>query len=355
MFFNLAARITYFLKDFSLYLLLDFIAIVTFIFMSYKLYKAKIDKKSQTIYLSLSFTIVIIILVFSLSEAYFRYVYDEPDGLGFLKVDKRWHQRHDVFNNYFFRDRNFEVEKPAGVTRIAVMGDSITQGGGIENVEDRFSNILEEKLKSAEKKVEVYNLGKSGYDTTEEIKQYENVRHLKFDILIWEYFINDIQPQTSTGTPILVKHSKKAKIVQFLSDRSFLFDYVYWRFSQRYQNTFKELATADIDQYSNQSVLENHKKEITEFIDSLNKDKIKVVVIMFPSNFLIGPSYPSHIHQIMGDYFRKQGVIFIDLLPDLKDKNKKTLMASKFDPHPNEFVHKIAAERLFERIIFFIK
>lgn len=353
MFFNLGSRFGYFLTDFSFYLILLLITVLATTFAFWKILKSKLPPNRQKIAIAATVTILAIILVFTALEAYFRYVYDVSDGLGFLKVNGKWHARHVVHNNYFFRDRDFQTEKEPGVTRIGVLGDSITFGGGIEKVEDRFSNILEKKLREAGKNVEIYNLGKPGYDTTGEVEEYNKVRHLGFDILIWEYFINDVQPKNnSTGTPIIENNSKQGKIVTFLSNHSYFFDFLYWRFSSKYQETFRELRTADIAQYSNDIVLKEHKEEIANFVNTLRSDKTKIIVIMFPSNFLLGPNYPEYVHKLMADVFKENQVdIFVDLLPDLKGRDKTQLIASKFDPHPNEFVHHLAAEKLFNEIL----
>ena len=227
MIFDTWARITYFLADFRLYLILILLSSVIFLLAAYKIFKSELSLQSKKIGASIFFTFLILIFTYIAFEAYFRYIYDESDGLGFLKVNARWHRRHVIYNNYFFRDRDFDPDTKETVVRIGVLGDSITFGGGIENTKDRFSNILEQKLKESGFNVEVYNLGKLGFDTEGEIAEYENVKHLNFDILIWQYFLNDIQPQgNSTGTPIISKNSQQDKVVKFLSDRSFFFDFI---------------------------------------------------------------------------------------------------------------------------------
>ena len=356
MFFNLLSRLSYFLADFKLYLLLIFSSFAFCCLLIYKIYKSKFSPRKKKIYLSLAFTLFILVLVFSSFEAYFRYVYDQSDGLGFLKVNSKWHQRHVVYNNYFFRDRNFETNKKEGIIRIGVLGDSIAFGGGIKNVQDRFSNILEDQLKNSGYSTEVYNLGKLGYDTESEIGEYEKVKHLNFDIIIWQYFLNDIQPlEKSTGTPIISRNSQSPKIIRVISDQSFFLDFLYWRLSQRYQKTFEELKNADLAQYTNDQVFKNHQQEIASFISSLKKDNKKVIVIIFPFVHLL-PDYPaSKIHEQMSQIFEENGVEVIDLLDYLKDKNAKDLIASKFDSHPNEAVHKIAAEKLFEKVQALLK
>lgn len=350
---TIVSRITYFLNDFASFLIVSLITIPGFIIVAIKIYKSHRKAEKKKLFLAVSTIGLSLIFIFVTFEAYFRYVYDVPDGLGFLNVSKKWNERHVVYNNYFYRDRNFEGEKQEGVTRIGVMGDSITYGGGIENPNDRFSNILEKNLRDAGYHVEVYNLGRPGYDTEQEISEFEKVRHLNFDILIWQYFLNDIQPNIkSTGTRIIETNRNTSKIVSFLSDKSYFFDFIYWRLSNKYSKTIRQLWAADIAQYSNEPLFEKHKNNIGNFISSLKGQSTQVLVIIFPSVFLLGPNYPAaHIHEMTTEVFKSNGVEVLDLLSDFQKLNKKELMASKFDPHPNEYVHNIAAEKLYEKII----
>lgn len=353
MLFNLWAQSTYFIKDFALYILILLLAFIVLPFFSFKVLTSATSARKKKILSSAIFTVFIFILTFSAFEAYFRYIYDQPDGLGFLKVNGRWHQRHVVFNSYFFRDKNFDLDKKKGITRIGVIGDSITQGDGIEDVNDRFSNLLEKKLKDAGKNVEVYNLGKSGYDTEGEIEVYESAKDFNFDIIVWQYFINDIQPKAaSTGSPILEKNGERAKYLNFISEKSFFLDFLYWRFSTIYNRTIVALRTADIDQYKNEAVLEKHKKDITEFANSLKAENKHIVVVMFPSLYLLNKdSYPTFINDTMENHFRQNKLEVINLYDYLKDQDSKSLTASRFDTHPNEKVHAQTAQLLFEKII----
>lgn len=350
-------RLKYLVWDFALYFLIDFITVILFSFFVYKIFKSKAPEVKKKLLLSLVFIFLVFVLAFSGFEAYFRYVYDESDGLGYLKVNSKWHQRHVIFNAYFYRDRDFTIQKQEGVKRIGVLGDSITFGGGIENVNDRFSNLLEKKLKDSGYKVEVYNLGKPGYDTEGEIAEYQKVKNLDFDIIIWEFFLNDIQPEgKSTGTPIIAKNSQTANFVQFFSDKSYFFDFIFWRLSTRYQKTFEQLKNADLAQYEDQNILNHHKLIIADFLRELNLENKKVIVVIFPFINLLGPSYPAgDIHQMISSYFKDNEVEVVDLLEDLKNEDPKSLIASRFDAHPNEEVHTLVADKLYEKVIKLLK
>lgn len=344
-------RLEYFLIDFSTYLIILAGFTIVFILLIFKIFKLSSSKTKKFCAVILAI-IYSLIVCFTAAEFYFRYVYDQPDGLGFLKVNRKWHERHVIYNSYYFRDRDFNPNKNPVVTRIGVLGDSITFGGGIENVNDRFSNLLEKKLNEAGYRVEVYNLGKPGYDTDQEIIEYQKIKHLNFDIIIWQYFLNDIQPQEkSTGSPIIAANSQIKGLAEFLSGNSYFVDFLYWRFSTKYRQTYQQLLNADLAQYQNDQVLTSHKAQIQDFILSLKNDNKKVIVIIFPFVHLIDRDYPAReIHHMMLDYFKEKSVEVIDLLPDLANRNPQTSVASRFDPHPNELVHAQAAQRLFEKV-----
>ena len=73
-----------------------------------------------------------------------------------------------------FRDRPYSRRKPAGVTRIVVLGDSI--GFGYCNdktvlpIEATFPKPLEAELERDPGAVEVLNFSVSGYDTLQEVE-----------------------------------------------------------------------------------------------------------------------------------------------------------------------------------------
>ena len=346
-------HLEYFFRDFALYLIFILLSFIGLIFGTIKSHHLNISENKKKFLIALFFSIFCIVLIYSSSEAYFRYRFDEPDSLGFLKVNGRWFQRHVVFNSYFVRDRDFTLSKKEGVTRIGLIGDSIAMGYGIKNVEDRFSNRLEKKLIVAGKKVEVYNLGKSGYDTDTEIAEYnKSFKNLNLDIVIWEYFLNDAQPNDrSTGTRILIREKAQNNLAKSISNYSYFFDYVYWRLASRFDKTFVELRNADLAAYKDKENFERHKKDVIDFATQLKAEGKKIIVIVFPAIRFID-NYPAEdIHKTMDQIFNDQGLTVIDLLNDLKGKHYRDIVVSQFDYHPNESVQKIAAQRLYEQIL----
>lgn len=74
-------------------------------------------------------------------------------------------------NQYGFRDEDRGIDKPEGVYRIAVLGDSFVDA--IQVAEDcRFTELLETELNRSQiagKSVEVLNFGTQGYGTAQEL------------------------------------------------------------------------------------------------------------------------------------------------------------------------------------------
>ncbi len=97
-----------------------------------------------------------------------------------------------TINSLGFRDREYELAKPEGVQRIVALGDSITFGLGLD-FDEVWPKVLEVKLGESGRKVEVLNLGVSGYDTGQEVAflEYRGL-DLDPDIVVLAYCVNDV-------------------------------------------------------------------------------------------------------------------------------------------------------------------
>ncbi len=98
------------------------------------------------------------------------------------------------------------MKKEPGVFRIAMLGDSILWGHGLE-LKDTFAKQLETLLnESSEKKIEVLNFGVSGYSTQQEVELYRVKASLHDpDLVIVGYCLNDFEESSVEGRAF--KHS----------------------------------------------------------------------------------------------------------------------------------------------------
>jgi hypothetical protein len=118
------------------------------------------------------------------------------------------------FNANGLRGKDRPYAKPAGVTRIVVLGDSFVEGYAV-NLPDRFSEILEANLGS---RFEVIALGVSGYSTDQELLQLEQ-EGWKYqpDLVLLAFYYNDVwgngnanpsrPPAVTTHKPVFVMNA----------------------------------------------------------------------------------------------------------------------------------------------------
>ena len=92
------------------------------------------------------------------------------------------------YNSAGFRDMEHALEKPAHITRVIVVGDSVTEGSGIRQ-EELFTSYVQAHLGS---RFEIINLGMSGLNTPQEIHILD-VEGMKYapDIVVVNFILND--------------------------------------------------------------------------------------------------------------------------------------------------------------------
>ncbi len=95
-------------------------------------------------------------------------------------------------NSHGQRDRERKWAKPTGVQRIVVLGDSVTVGDGIRDLNDTIPRQLEQSL--TDTNIEVLNLGVAGYCTASEVELLRT-KGLKYapDLVVVIFVENDYQ------------------------------------------------------------------------------------------------------------------------------------------------------------------
>jgi lysophospholipase L1-like esterase len=110
---------------------------------------------------------------------------------------------HIVVNSLSMRDEERTVAKPAGVFRIAVFGDSMTEGVQVEP-DQTFTQLLQRKLRQRGFNVEVLNFGVNGYSPLQGYLLFDYVgKRFSPDLVLHAVFTdNDIadgDPQLAAG------------------------------------------------------------------------------------------------------------------------------------------------------------
>lgn len=247
-----------------------------------------------------------------------------------------------------FRDLEHEFQKPEGVKRILVVGDSITAGWGV-----RFKQMFARQLERKFKNVEVIVLAKPGWEAMKEIAMIEELG-MKFhpDLIIIGYCINDpIDPRDLLRFYRKMAYRKPEGINKFFFDHSMLFRFI-WKISQdkRVAREFiKCMDKVHTDKYRGWRETVRAYNRLRELAE---KNHIPVIVVLFPSLDFPFEHYPFlSVHRKVEGLMKEEGFIFVDLLPYLKKYKNTQLTADAIDRHPNNTVHTLVANILYDIII----
>lgn len=295
-----------------------------------------------------------ILFLATLAETVFALGYDTTDSFGLTLQSQRWHRRHCVTNDWGFRDaKNFHADKREGTSRMILLGDSFTYGQGIERVEDRFGDRLEKLIHQAGfKNSEIYTFAEGGADTGTELRLLSDLdrRGLEADWLLLVYVLNDIEtlvPESvyMIGTIILDTPSN------FFLREFYLPNFLYYRVKQfsrpELQNYFGWLQNA----YQG-APWKKQSERLDQFRNWCEKRNTKLLVVTFPFLQQLGPNYRFRAaHQTLADYWRQHNVPHLDLLEVFEDTNSGDLIVNRFDSHPNENAHRVAADAIMDRLI----
>jgi lysophospholipase L1-like esterase len=247
------------------------------------------------------------------------------------------------------RATDVTVEKPPGVFRIAVLGDSIAAAHPIRvGGEPSFSEVLEQTL-SPRGPLEVLNFGTDGYGTVQEARLYEtHVNRFTPDLVLVAYCLND--PANSYTPTVWFLDGKEPS--------SYLFDLI----RRRLGGTPSELHPGH-PRYTHGAVdwerlyrpegaawtqVEAALARASQLGDAKN---VPVVLVLFPLLAeAVEPSASRIYAQIEGAAERGR-LGFIDLGSAFAGRTAAELRLLPADPiHPNARGHRVAGEAIAEAL-----
>jgi lysophospholipase L1-like esterase len=236
--------------------------------------------RTRNVARALLVTYVTLMLILLAGEAYFRFVYDESDGLPTLALEN-WKAHYWKLNSAGYRDREWTENDWADKQTILIAGDSFAAGWGINDVKNRFGNVLGQMLGD---QFAVINLGEPGASTVEDTENVCNYPLEKPDVVILQYYLNDIENAAlSIG---LDPHLNPTKDIPTWVNESFLANFIYWRLQARLQpeaqgtQTYWDWLYA---MYDHATVWDIHQKQLNAFIDLVESKDAQLVVVIFPN------------------------------------------------------------------------
>ena len=230
--------------------------------------------------------------------------HDTPDGRTFWVVRAEGHNRDGM------RDREHPVEKPAGVTRIICLGDSVTVGHGVQRSQS-YPYILESFLGQLGLPVEVFNIAAPGWATHQEATAYREIaRRYRPDHVFLGFCLNDVAEMYNN------LNAPPPAVVSFFVRYSAL---VRWLINAegRQIHSVEELLH-DPDSAAVRTGWQRVFAELAFLQEEAREDGCDLSVLVFPFRLQLGADPPPPIaQQTLFDFCRRRGIPCLDLLPAL--------------------------------------
>ena len=297
-----------------------------------------------------------------IGESYFRFLCVETDPFGWSVPARRWFVLYTDLNSLGCRDKEWTIQKPPGVRRIAFVGDSFTYGWGLKRVEDRFPDRIQSKFdqraatdqngvhgeESDYDSVEVLNVAKPGWDTGAELDPVRDmITVYAVDEVVLCYLPNDIEkliPVTDDFNPI---HPPQPR--WFNPDSSCLMDYLYRRVWVPRAPTVWGYHDWLADGFRDEGVWRAHRDQLNRIVRVCRDADVQLRVVLLPYTQSGGDRFePAGIHDAVRRFLETNDVEVVDLLPALAGIAPKDLMVNSHDNHPNGRAHELFAKAIWK-------
>lgn len=278
-------------------------------------------------------------------ECYYRYVYDEPDTFSLSKVSQRWFTRYYQFNAASVRDSlpAYERKPPEGKRRVTFIGDSFTAGHGVEDVEQRFANLIRHR----HPEWEIHVLADNGNDTGQELLSTSEIASIRyvFDTVVLVYCLNDLSDLLPEWKAILDR-VYRTKPPGALVENSYLLNTLYYRWKATRHPEVRSYYQLLAQAYEG-PVWQQQARRLAQYRQLINATGGRLLVVTFPFLSDLGPDYPfRQAHGQLGALWNHLQVPHLDLLPLYEPNAGPNLVVNAYDAHPSIAAHAMAADAI---------
>lgn len=294
-------------------------------------------------------------------------------------------------NSFGLRDNEHSLKKPAGVTRILVLGDSFAEGKQVL-LEETFPKQLESMLRSqsSNRRWEVVNGGVSGYGTAEEIKFFELYgRVFEPQIVILAFFVgNDLED--NRNSPFFRWHDGRLEErslrapspIELLVDRIKEYGASHFHLWQFLRDRYHTICatrfprggggSASVGEENLLPEIESRQDEdwrLTEALldrlhGSVRKADARLLIAAIPARTQVDDTERSQASHAalrpedrdadlrrLAAFARSRSVRFVDLLDSLREAHRQERAYFRIDGHFNARGHAVAAREIFNALL----
>jgi hypothetical protein len=165
------------------------------------------------------------------------------------------------------------------------------------------------------------------------------------DVVVYAICLNDIEgyePEMDEMQKRLDLQSPKF----FLFRDTYFLNMLYFRVQQARLPDVRSYYSQLADSYRS-APWEAMRRKLDELRDFCEAKKIDLRIVIFPFLHNLGPDYPfDAAHARIADYCRESDLRWLDLKPVLLPHVAEGLTVNRFDAHPNERAHALAAQAI---------
>ncbi len=262
-------------------------------------------------------------------------------------------------NSRRLRGPEYAREAAPGVLRIAITGDSVTMGSGVEE-SDAYSQVLERRLneparlESNGRRVEVINVGLDGVNALDAmVRLADVVDHYQPRVLVYGFTINDIegrhyakQPGREDDSAVFWEKARAAA-----NSPSYLWRAVWPRWMHLWSKIFppehsypREL---ELNYFDNPAAAADFAAALDRFAAlSRQPEHCGLVLLHTHLDDLDWSHRYSEIYEHVARLAEERGLPVARSFDAFDGRDARSLWVGQFDPHPNREGHAILAEVL---------
>lgn len=245
-------------------------------------------------------------------------------GLNYT-LNPGFHTGEIRFNSLGFNMPERPVAKPHGMTRIFIVGDSVTQGVGTERTEEAYPNRVQAILSEmAARPLDVWNCGVGGYNAEQVLllMQHELPRY-EPDIILYGFNFNDYWDANRYffGQPGLLPDQQSPAEGAGWMDRLKTLR-VALRLRDAYNNLcyrIRGFSPAYVDYKIGYPSWRRMKDTLREMRDDCARRRVAFAIVVLPNEqFLRVDETRNVAHRDLCAFLDAEGIPYLDLLPPLR-------------------------------------
>jgi len=246
-------------------------------------------------------TYVVIVAMLVGAELYLRYGYADS-RMELALYGNNWSNRYIQRNSLGYRDEEWTAAELDARTSIFALGDSFTEGWGLNDPADRYTEVLQRLLGDDYAVVEI---AKAGQATEAEQRDFDTYPYKTPDIVIWQYFPNDIEVAAKSNG---MTWDYDVPPIPPIAEESYLASFIYWRIN--YDRLFVNINDGRSEweyhyaAYDNPYIWGIHKAEIKRLTESIEATGARLIVVIFPN--MVDPvssvAYVDRVQQAFNEF-----------------------------------------------------